>query len=546
MFYRKEEVDSVLMCSICSDIFQDSDPRILPCGESACHNCIQSSSDANNELECQICKEKHKPASDKGFPRNLGLSRLTKTKADQVYRNSNVEELKSKLDEIKVKSDDLKANFDNGTDQIKEYCIQLRNQVHLQTDILLEQIHEFNEKMIAEIDQYEGQCVSSFNNKSPKYNNENMQFLSEINNFYTENAKYLSEFRIDDAKIHDGLVLADSYLKKLNREDSALKKIKFNKKLMEFKKSDKKPDKHSLGLFDFRQIITDLESVKEIQLCDQIVQNFNSSLHLFKLENDTNAAFYIDYNYYLNMVTFDNSGQVINQNLNLFDNYQIVDLKVVKLGTYFSINVDFGADFDYEFFTFRGQEISFYDILDMGSGNYCQNILIIADEDLNYINHLNFYSMFKHMTANTLNLLCIDSSDQFSCYDLTLDLVMDHELDKVQKRITTSTLDLEMSDTHLFILCNTHKLKIFDLKTCDLVQEISVSANQIRLVFTDHIALFDPTSRMLHLHNQNHDFALDEEISLDKYIDAGLTLARDKTKTFSFYNNTHMKFFTLD
>jgi hypothetical protein len=73
MFYRKEEVDSVMLCSICSDIFQDGDPRILPCGE--------------------------------------------------------------------FETVELQANLRNGTDQVKEYCIELRNQVHLQTDALLEQVH---------------------------------------------------------------------------------------------------------------------------------------------------------------------------------------------------------------------------------------------------------------------------------------------------------------------------------------------------------------------------------------------------------------------
>jgi hypothetical protein len=67
---------------------------------------------------------------------------------------------------MKEKNDDLKTNLDNGTDQVKEYCIELRNQVHLKTDILLEQVHQLNENLIAEINGYEVKCVESFNQES--------------------------------------------------------------------------------------------------------------------------------------------------------------------------------------------------------------------------------------------------------------------------------------------------------------------------------------------------------------------------------------------
>jgi hypothetical protein len=61
----------------------------------------------------------------------MAVLKLLKAKANKVYRNKDVEKLRSKLAQVKEKNDDLKANLDNGSDQVKEYCIQLRNQVHL-------------------------------------------------------------------------------------------------------------------------------------------------------------------------------------------------------------------------------------------------------------------------------------------------------------------------------------------------------------------------------------------------------------------------------
>jgi hypothetical protein len=210
MFYKQEEVNSILLCSICWDTFQDNDPRLLPCGESACQRCIENASDANNQLNCLRCQSSHGPSSEEGFPPNLIAQRLTRTKAQEVYRNQNVEKLRSKLTEVKEKADDLKTNFENGTDEVKEYCIKLRNQVHLQTAILLQEAHKFNENMIAEVNNYEKKCVNSFKKDSARYKKESLTFLDNINKFYENNSNYLTQFKINDGKVKDGLTLADN------------------------------------------------------------------------------------------------------------------------------------------------------------------------------------------------------------------------------------------------------------------------------------------------------------------------------------------------
>ncbi len=165
MFFKQDEIDSALNCPICSDTFQD--PRILPCGESACHKWIQTSTD--HEFNCSFCHKTHKPADNHGFPPNLVIQKLLKAQPDQVYRNQKVENLNSKLAVLTSKSDELKQNLQSGTDQIVEYCIQLRNQVHLQTDVLVEKAHQLNENLISEIDDYELKCIESFEKKKRRF-----------------------------------------------------------------------------------------------------------------------------------------------------------------------------------------------------------------------------------------------------------------------------------------------------------------------------------------------------------------------------------------
>jgi hypothetical protein len=74
----------------------------------------------------------------------------------------NLDDLRSKLAKIEAKSAKFKISLEKGINEIQEHCIGLRTKVHLQTDILLEQIHEYNEQFVAEIDQYEAKCIESY------------------------------------------------------------------------------------------------------------------------------------------------------------------------------------------------------------------------------------------------------------------------------------------------------------------------------------------------------------------------------------------------
>jgi hypothetical protein len=184
--------------------------------------------------------------------------------------------------------------------------------------------------MIAEINAYEVKCIDAFGKKSPDFKQESMQLSTDINSFYYVNVRHLKEFTIDAAKVQDGVVLADYYLEMLKKEELKLKKIKFDGKLMEFKKNEIKPTKNLLVLFDFKNSSFDFETKFKIQFSDEIVLNYHSSFNLIKLEDETNAAFYINTSYFVTMVVFDNAGQVISQDSNLFSDVKLRKLKVFK------------------------------------------------------------------------------------------------------------------------------------------------------------------------------------------------------------------------
>jgi hypothetical protein len=61
MFYKKEDVIARMTCALCSKIYND--PRILPCGDSACYECILDSIQRNqdNQFKCAFCEDIHHP-----------------------------------------------------------------------------------------------------------------------------------------------------------------------------------------------------------------------------------------------------------------------------------------------------------------------------------------------------------------------------------------------------------------------------------------------------------------------------------------------------
>jgi hypothetical protein len=69
MFYGDNEIDELKNCPHCIKEYQD--PRILPCGQTLCLECIENEIE-NKEFECHNCLSTHQIPSS-GFPQNLML-----------------------------------------------------------------------------------------------------------------------------------------------------------------------------------------------------------------------------------------------------------------------------------------------------------------------------------------------------------------------------------------------------------------------------------------------------------------------------------------
>jgi hypothetical protein len=173
-------------------------------------------------------------------------------------------ELKAKLGDLRCECDEFNFNLHNGVDQVREHCILLRNQVHLETEILIEEIHGLNEKLIGKIDKYEKQCVESFDVKIVSYEKDVNKILNEIDGFHFNTSTYLTEFIIDDSKVVDFLSKSNSYLQTIRKNENLLKKIKFSWKFLQFRKNTTKPDCNLLGSLVFKRMGFDVTNLEDM------------------------------------------------------------------------------------------------------------------------------------------------------------------------------------------------------------------------------------------------------------------------------------------
>jgi Zn-dependent metalloprotease len=180
MLFNQEYVNEAIICGICNTVLKN--PRLLPCSESACHECIQFKiyTDPNQEFNCQFCKRKHTPGKD-GFPLNGALMKLLIAKSDSnVYRNEQVDRLKEKLADIKSKCGKFELSSENGVDQVRKNCKQLRKQVEVETEKLINEAHKFNDSLIAVINHYEEEYIKSFKSNATKKNDKLNEFIGMV------------------------------------------------------------------------------------------------------------------------------------------------------------------------------------------------------------------------------------------------------------------------------------------------------------------------------------------------------------------------------
>jgi hypothetical protein len=402
----------------------------------------------------------------------------------------------------------------------------MRNEVHLRAEILIEQVHQINDSMIAEIDQYEKECVESFNSKNSDYSKECGRLLAKTNDFYKSTSKYMNEFKVDKNIVKESLANANEFIIKLNKENDLCEKLKFNERAIQFVKSSFEFEKKLYGSFYNKRL-----TVKELKLDKYkghetfvfFEQDNYSQKIVFNVDAESNL---------INIDLIDLNEEIEKE----FPNLLIAnDLFISQTSENYIISACLICDADSIF----GRPITRHD-----NDN---NILIMIDNKLNYLKHKEIDYSVMLVTSNDSNTICIDWSDNFYYYDNNFEFVADKPLIKIEKEAEFYFGDILMNNSHLFILCCSDKrkiVKIFDLNVFGLVKHIDVEADSMKLLSTSHLILFDSKSKILHLYNQSGDFELQDQIDLTQFLDGNeiYLMSADKSSTILFHDRPRAKF----
>lgn len=161
LFYDHDQIEVQLKCPKCANKLVD--PVFLPCGASACKQCLSNlfnSQDPNSFIECPSCASSHSSPQSSPFIPNLLLANILQQRPMDIERIRHVCEFKSRLADIDVKLGCMERMLaDGGREEIGEWYRNLRLDVLLVAEKRVQRIHELSDCLLDQLADCERQSL---------------------------------------------------------------------------------------------------------------------------------------------------------------------------------------------------------------------------------------------------------------------------------------------------------------------------------------------------------------------------------------------------
>jgi hypothetical protein len=327
MFYQADKIDTILICKICENKMVD--PRLLPCGRSVCHRCVDVLADTEKKrLKCQNCGKIHE-IPDEGFPQIIALQKLLEFEAKEVVHPNLKEEFKKFLDILNATKQTIESTLECGDAKIRDHCDKVRNDMQLAIEQAHAKLDEFHKDFMHEIDNHEKECQAKL--KTIRQNKVDIdKALNESNELLSKSNRLLKQFNIDQTELATQFERAQSLLNNLETIKDKLQMEMFNESLLKFEKQ-KSFDSNMIGKIVKQNIelyfLENIEKMRELDLHSKtkgthfcrLLQPFKSNSFLF-LYSRKNI---------LNLVCLDRDGNTLFEKKVLIKNKEIE--KFIKL-----------------------------------------------------------------------------------------------------------------------------------------------------------------------------------------------------------------------
>ena len=163
MFYQESQIEELLKCPHCQNRYDE--PRILPCGQAVCNQCIHVILNQMQQNEasfkCLLCDEFHAKST---FPVNRSLMAIIKKQPSEVYRGKKVEVLKQNLKDISSNKIKLENAFRNGKNQLIDHCLNIRGDIDLAAEKVIQDIQDKRDELLKKVDEYEKKMIITIQN----------------------------------------------------------------------------------------------------------------------------------------------------------------------------------------------------------------------------------------------------------------------------------------------------------------------------------------------------------------------------------------------
>ena len=513
MLYGEECVSIFTRCQMCKSKLKEA--KILLCGV-YCENCVtqitRNADKITRVFDCVSCRRIHQIPED-GFMRWDALDEFYSKELplEDIYRGESAERLKKSLNEIRNCIEGLSFSIATSVDEIREYCLNLRNQVALETELVIKQLQDLSDELINDINNYEAKCIANIESdelNKEKFNN----LLNEMKFFHREWSEYLKKHQLQEVDIAKANEKANELEKKFLKEKVYLDRLILRNKSLSYRKSDSKIDHDFLGYLELKTVIAiDIGKLQLLKLKD-ILPNFNDSLdtHDFAAFETKKIA-----------IVYPNTSDMIS--IAIIDKTQMI----WKLS-----NLEYGiGEPQMKLKSINGNLIFYFKYLNK------LHFLEKLNSNLQLIQSKRIDSQILSIDANETNIYCLANSLENKI------LVFDHDLvniksigqyeDPEQAFYFTNEIKRVCHRNNTFFILYNEKLDIINEKTGFVLKSISIDGDRITVDSNNNLLVLSVSSSNIFVYNL--DGVLEDEIELEN-VQNGIEFSIDNEGEFVFFN----------
>ena len=495
-------MDDLFKCDICKKDL-NNDHQSLPCGKTICQDCILKKFD--DKFECLNCCSKH---SKNDLRKNELLNNLVmankQNKFSSVSKNELEIILNSFLNRIKNKTKEFIRKMSSPADLIKNHCNEIRNQVKIAEEDLIESMrNEFSEFRV-QINKYENECLKNLDSQEKNIKNDLNKIKEESDEFVSKWENHLNNLPCDKIDLLSAQKNAKEMITGLLSKDNDFKSLlfnKINKKILRFSSKNQLRNKSSCYIYFEDKFI-----------------NFSKNEH-FKIDEFGKMKMFNklkDHSW--NSIAQDSDSSSLTLVLMKFKifwfNYTEFELTKINFDEDKIITQYFKSPYGLL------MNLAHHPYIDVNSSNVyltadCKDnsSIFVFDQNLNFKNSGKFHHRISLTAVNKTRVFCIDNSKIY-IYNMNFFLLstVGQDFQENDPFYLRNLRNIKANDEFLLILDDQNQINIVDFNDGKIRSKFEINSNEFFSYMDFCILTYNQKSITLYLFNgETYEFKINPD-----------------------------------